>query len=176
MRIFFCVLLSATLVLGGYALGATPTTTASATAVDAKAKKTKKCVFPKSMKRAPSWVCNGRADGLAVTAVGSAAKSGAGISFMEQMAAADARVHLARNLHGSIKISGKRKISGSKDSATGVAADQDSALITDASLEGTKIIKSAYGPDGTLYVLVGLDEASAQKLRESIAADHLKHR
>ena len=168
MRKFFCVLLSAAMVLSGYALGDTQATTAA----DAKVKKTKKCLFPKSKKRAPTWVCDAKVDGLAVTAVGSAAKSDAGISFMEQQAAADARVHLARNFRSS----GQKNISGRKDSANKDTADQDSALKTNESLEGTKIIKNAYGPDGTLYVLVGLDQASAQKLRESIAADYLKHK
>ncbi|MDO8263062.1 MAG: LPP20 family lipoprotein [Gallionella sp.] len=176
MRKIFCVLLSVTMVLSVDALGGTPTTTG-------KVIKAKKCLFPKSRKRAPLWVCNAPVDGLAVTAVGSAAKSGAGISFMEQMAAADARVRLARNLRealnlrGSVQknLSGQQKIAGSANSANKDTADRDSALITritDESLQGTKVMKSAYGPDGTLYVLVGLDAASAQNLHESITTDY----
>ena len=141
MRKFLCVLFSATLVLSGYALADTPST------ADTKVKKTKKCLFPKSKKRAPDWVCNAHADGLAVAAVGSAVKSGAGLSFMEQMATADARTHLAQNLRGSVQ----KKVAGSDGAPT--------TRIIDESLQDTKVIKSAYGPDGTLYVLVGLDEA-----------------
>lgn len=163
MRKLLCVLLSAALVLSFDALGGA-TSSVSATA---KVKKTKKCLFPKSKKRAPSWVCDARADGVAVAAVGSAAKSGAGISHMEQMAAADARSRLVQNVRESVK----------KDNATGKAAANknmaatESALTTNDTLQGAKIIKKAYGPKGTLYVLVGLDEANAKKLRESIAAD-----
>lgn len=147
MRKFFCVLLSATMVLSGYALADTPATT------DAKVKKAKKCVFPKSKKRAPDWVCNAHADGLAVAAVGSAAKSDAGLSFMEQMATADARTHLAQNLRSA----GQKKMADSDGAST--------TSVTNESLQNTKVMKSAYGPDGTLYVLVGLDEAGVQKLR-----------
>jgi hypothetical protein len=75
--------------------------------------------------------------------VGSAAKSDAGIAFMEQQAAADARTKLARRLRGA---------------TTNKMTASDGAVITETtheSLRGTKILKSVYGPDGTLYVLVG---------------------
>lgn len=163
MRKIFCVLLSATVFLGADAFGGTPTTTG-------KTIKAKKCLFPKSRKRAPSWVCSAPADGSVMTAVGSAGKSGAGISFMEQMAAADARMQLARNLRGT----GQKASAGSTDVAGRDTAESDSALTTriaDESLQGTKIMKKARGPDGTLYVLVGIDARTAQKLRESINAD-----
>ena len=39
--------------------------------------------------------------------------------------------------------------------------------ITDQSLVGTKIFRSAQGPDGAMYVLIGMDEAATQKLTES---------
>ncbi len=40
--------------------------------------------------------------------------------------------------------------------------------ITSESLENTKIIKRSFGPKGRLYVLIGIDEAGAQKLREIV--------
>lgn len=169
MRKLLCVLLSATLALSVDALGSTPTPPT------AKVKKAKKCLFPKSKKRAPNWVCDAQADGWAVAAVGSAAKSGAGISFMEQMAAADARAHLAQSLSSSAQ----KNISGNANAENKGTTDRDNALITriaDESLQGTKIIKKIYGPKGTLYVLVGLDETSAKKLNESITADYLQQK
>jgi hypothetical protein len=39
--------------------------------------------------------------------------------------------------------------------------------ITDQSLVGTKIFRSAQGPDGAMYVLIGMDEAATQKLTET---------
>lgn len=163
MRNLLFMLLSSAMVLSVDAWA--DTTPSAATNIK---KKNVRCVFPKSKKRAPNWVCNASASGLAVAAVGSAAKSGAGIAFMQQMADADARLHLARILHGSAR----KSLANGKDADAKITEGRDSALITkiaDESLLGTKIMKRAYGPDGTLYVLVGIDETSAQKLHESIA-------
>ena len=149
--------------------------TQSQVAMDAKGKVEKKCLFPKSRKRAPSWVCDAHIKGLRVTAVGSSAKSDAGIPFMEQMAAADARMRLARDLRGSVQ----NKIKGGKDFPNKETADEDSTLITriaNDSLTGAKIIRSTFSPDGTLYVLVGLDETNAKKLIESIATNYLEQK
>ncbi len=163
MRYLLLMLLSAAMVLSVDAWADTP----ASTATNIK-KKNVKCVFPKSKKRAPNWVCNPRASGMAVAAVGSAAKSGAGIAFMQQMADADARQRLARILHEAAR----KNLANGKDADDKITEKNNSALITqiaDESLRGTKIMKRAYGPDGTLYVLVGIDETSAQKLRESIS-------
>ena len=157
MRKLLCMLLPAAMVLSANAW----CDTQAPAAADARVTKAKRCLFPNSRKRAPDWVCNAHADGMALAAVGSAAKSSAGISFMEQMAAADARVHLARNLRRSVQ--------------NRLKADGDSAQITriaNDSLQGTRIVKSAYGPDGTLYVLVGIDEQNAKKLVDSITAEY----
>lgn len=157
MRKLMFVLLSAALVLSGYAVG----DTLAVTAPQAKVGKAKKCLFPKSKKRAPAWVCNAQSDGLAVAVVGSAAKSKAGMAHMEQMAAADARAQLVRNLRGREQ----------KKSASGTDAENsDAAGISEETLTGLKIMKRAYAPNGTLYVLMGLDETETQKLREAINA------
>jgi len=107
-----------------------------------KVSKVKKCLFPKSRKRAPEWVCKAQDDNETVTAVGSFHKSGAGNEFMEQMAAADARVNLAKKLRGT-----------------------GSQTYTDEQLQGSRVIKKIYGPKGALYVLIGMDKAAAQKLQ-----------
>jgi hypothetical protein len=149
--------------------------TQSVTAKTAKVEKARKCSFPKSKKRAPDWVCNAQADGLAVAAVGSAAKSRAGISFMEKMAAADARKHLVQDVRKSVKIN----VLGDARSANIEADESDNALIsgiTNDSLQNTRIEKRVYGPKGTLYVLVGLDEAAANKLIESVTAEYLEQK
>ncbi|HUX91864.1 MAG TPA: hypothetical protein VMV48_14355 [Gallionellaceae bacterium] len=171
MRNFIFVLLTAAMALSVNAYGDTPNKAAGDTAVA----KSKKCLFPKSRKRAPDWVCSGQADNLAVAAVGSFYKSGAGIEFMQQMAAADARVHLARKLREPVQ----KKLADSGEAENGNPAERDHALIgkiTEEQLQGTRILKSVYGPTGTLYVLVGFDEAGAKKLQESIAADYLKRK
>ena len=168
MRKFNLVFLSVALALSVNTYANTPEKPAK----EVKATKAKKCLFPKSRKSAPDWVCDAKDQGLAVTAVGTFHKSGAGLEFMQQMAAADARVNLAKKLRAPLQ----KKIAESERGAA-----RDSALIskiTDEQLQGTKVIKSVYGPKGMLYVLIGLDEAGAQKLQEAVTADYLaqKHR
>jgi hypothetical protein len=128
------------------------------------------CTFPNSSTPAPIWVCDGPIEGMAVGAVGSAAKSDAGIAFMKQMAATDARVQLAQNMkvqvQNMIKQYAETTGAGSKETVDRVNTSV-TKQITDQSLTGTKIFRSITGPDGTLYVLVGLDEAATQKLTEA---------
>lgn len=171
MRKILNVVLSMAMVLS---IGAFTITQVEA-ATGVKVKKAKKCLFPKSKKRAPSWVCDAHAEGLAAAAVGSFAKSAAGLSHMEQMAAAEARTNLVRDLHESVQS----KIKGSAQTTGKDTVDGDSALIdkiTNDSLEGSKVMKRAYAPNGTIYVLVGLDQANANKLIESITANYLKQK
>lgn len=171
MRNLIFVLLTAAMALSVDASGDTPNESVKEAGVT----KAKKCLFPQSRKRAPDWVCNAQADNLAVSAVGSFYKSGAGIEFMQQMAAADARVQLARKLREPVL----HTLAVSANAANSNDAERDSALlgrITDEKLQGTRILKSAYGPRGRLYVLIGFDEAGTQKLREAIASDYLRQR
>jgi len=128
------------------------------------------CVFPGTDKAAPIWVCDAPVEGMTVGAVGSAQKSAAGVSFMKQMAATDARVQLAQSMKAQVQNMIKQYVE-----TTG-AADQETVdrvntsvtkQITDQSLQGTKIFRSITAPDGTMFVLVGLDEMSTQKLTEA---------
>jgi hypothetical protein len=159
------VLLSATMFLGNYAVGEDLTTGTTQPTV----KKVKRCLFTKSSKRAPLWVCDALAEGLVVTAIGSATKSKAGFAYMQQMALADARTHLAQKLNET----SPPKSAGDAEMANTNATESGSELITkitEVSLEGTQVINRASGPDGTLYVLIGLDDAGVQKVREEAAA------
>ena len=146
MRKIWCIVFSVTMALTGYVWG----DELSATTQD-QPKKQKKCLFPKSKKRAPFWVCNPHAEGLTQVAVGSAAKSKAGDAFMEQMAVANARKHLAQDLHDAKQP----KVDDS-------SATESGTVTANESLENTKIITRVYGPNGALYVLVGVDETTAQ--------------
>jgi hypothetical protein len=160
MHSFRCVLLIATI-----ALSSSVWSTELPSTANAKASKAKKCVFPKSKKRAPAWVCNAHAEGMEVAAVGSSAKSKAGKSFMEQMAVADARARLAQKLSESAQPKTESSQDGANPPESGRTVI---AKNTNESLENTKIIKRSYSPNGTLYVLIGIDEAGAQKLRNAI--------
>lgn len=156
------VCLSAVTVVALTACGSTPT----------KVVEGPECTFPNSnrMEAAPGWICDEPVAGYAVTAVGAAQKSKAGIAFMKQMATADARVQLAQNVR--IQVANMIKQYAETTGAAGQeTVDQVNSSvtkqITNESLSGTRILKSTTGPDGTLYVLVGLDEESAQKITEA---------
>ena len=135
------------------------------------AEKMADCVFPGSTTSAPAWVCDAPVEGMTVGAVGSAAKSAAGVGFMKQQAATDARVQLAQNMkvqvQNMIKQYAETTGAGDKETVDKVNTSV-TKQITDQTLQGTKVLRSIVAPhDGTMYVLVGLDEASAQKLTES---------
>lgn len=128
------------------------------------------CNFPNSSTRAPGWICDEPMPGVAVAAMGSAAKSEAGFSFMRQMAATDARVQLAQAMRVQVQNMIKQYVE-----TTGAASSETvdrvntsvTKQITNEMLQGTRILSSTQGPDGTLYVLVGLDPDAAQKLVEA---------
>ena len=136
----------------------------------AKVEKVAECVFPGSDKAAPLWVCDAPVEGMTVGAVGSAAKSDAGVAFMKQMAATEARVQLAQNMkvqvQNMIKQYAETTGAGSKETVDRVNTSV-TKQITDQTLQGTKIFRSIVAPDGTMFVLVGLDEVAAQKLTET---------
>lgn len=158
------VLLSAVVVMG---VSACASTQAPA---PAPVEKVAECVFPGSSTAAPVWVCDAPVEGVSVSAVGSAAKSDAGIGFMKQMAATDARVQLAQNMKVQVQNMIKQYVettgAANKETVDRVNTSV-TKQITDQTLQGTKIFRSIQAPDGTLYVLVGLDETSAAKLTEA---------
>jgi len=127
------------------------------------------CTFPNSEKAAPLWVCDGPAEGVSVAATGSHPKTAAGIDFQKTHAATAARVKLATAMktHVTNMIKQYAETTGAADQET---VDQvftsASKQITNETLVGSRILRSAQAPDGTMYVLVGLDEASAVKATE----------
>ena len=163
MRKFAYFLLSAVIAGGVTGCGSAPT----------KAEKLAQmpdCIFPNSKEPAPGWVCDQPVEGMTVTAVGSAAKSDAGHDFMKQMAATGARVQLAQNMKVQVQNMIKQYVettgAASKETVDRVNTSV-TKQITDQSLQSTRIVRSVTGPDGTLYVLMGLDESMAQKLTEA---------
>lgn len=143
---------------------------AACSSTPAKVEKVAECVFPGSDKPAPLWVCDAPVEGMTVGAVGSSAKSDAGIAFMKQMAATEARVQLAQNMKVQVQnmIKQYAETTGAASAETVDRVNTSvTKQITDQTLQGTKIFRSIVGPDGTMYVLVGLDEAGAQKLTET---------
>ena len=163
MSKFTGVLLSAVIAAGVAGCGSAPTKVE-------KLAQLSDCVFPNSKEPAPGWVCDEPVEGIPVAAIGSAAKSDAGHDFMKQMAATGARVQLAQNMKVQVQNMIKQYVettgAASKETVDRVNTSV-TKQITDQSLSGTRVIKSTTGPDGTLYVLVGLDTAGAQQLTEA---------
>jgi hypothetical protein len=129
------------------------------------------CVFPDAPDvAAPGWICDEPVEGIAVSAVGSAEKSKAGNSFMKNMAATDARVQLAQamKVHVQNMVKQYAETTGAADSETVDKVNTSvTKQITDQTLVGTKIFKTRVSPNGTLYVLLGLDDNAAAQATEN---------
>jgi hypothetical protein len=135
-----------------------------------KEEKVVECKFDNSSTPAPGWICDEPVAGIAVSAVGRAEKTAAGVAFQRQMAATDARVQLAQAMRVQVQNMIKQYVetTGAADSETVDRVNTSvSKQITNEMLTGTKILRSIQGPDGTIYMLVGLDPEAAQKLAET---------
>lgn len=128
------------------------------------------CVFPDTNVAAPGWICDEPVPGLDVQAVGIAEKSAAGMSFMKDIAAADARGRLAEQAKVRVQKMVKKYLgtTGVGDAETvDAAASSTLKTITNETLVGSKVFKSRTGPNGRLYVLLGLDANAAAKIAET---------
>ena len=139
------------------------------------------CVYPDgSDKAAPGWICDEPIAGVSVSAVGIAGPTKAGPSFQKDTATADARGKLVEQFQVQVDKMVKSYLgtTGIGDSET-VDSVSQSVLKTVSSdtLYGSKVFKSRVGPDGSMYVLVGLDEnatreAAAQAVASSMNNDN----
>ncbi len=129
------------------------------------------CTYPDAPeKAAPGWVCDEPVAGLSVSAVGSADKSAAGLNFMKQQATTAARVQLAQMMKVQVQNMVKQfaETTGVGDSETvDMVNSSVTKQITNETLVGTRMYKSKTSPNGTLYVLVGLDDEAASKIHET---------
>lgn len=129
------------------------------------------CVFPDATGTpAPGWVCDEPIDGIAVSAVGAADKSAAGHSFMKNMAATDARVQLAQRMKVQVQNMVKQYAETTGAASTETVDKVNTSVtkqITDQTLVGTKIFKTRTSPNGTLYVLLGMDDGATAAAAEN---------
>jgi len=137
------------------------------------------CVFPDAPNsEAPGWICDEPVAGIAVSAVGTAAKSAAGHSFMKNMASTDARVQLAQamKVHVQNMVKQYAETTGGTDNETVDRVNSSvTKQITDETLVGTKIFKTHTSPNGMLYVLLGLDATMAAQATENAVNSSLKN-
>jgi LPP20 lipoprotein len=134
-------------------------------------KEVAECVFPDATDTAaPGWICDEPVEGIAVSAVGTAEKSKAGNSFMKNMAATDARVQMAQamKVHVQNMVKQYAETTGAADSETVDKVNTSvTKQITDQTLVGTKIFKTRTSPNGTLYILLGMDANAAAQATEN---------
>lgn len=129
------------------------------------------CVFPDAPEAAaPGWVCDEPVEGIVVSAVGAANKSDAGQSFMKNMAATDARVQLAQRMKVQVQNMVKQYVETTGAASTETVDKVNTSVtkqITDQTLVGTKIFKTRTSPNGTLYVLLGMDGGATAAAAEN---------
>ncbi len=146
---------------------------------DKKQEEVADCVFPDAPgTAAPGWVCDEPVKDLEVSAVGSASKSGAGHDFMKTMASTAARVQLAQNMKVQVRNMVKQYVetTGAADTETvDKVMTSVTKQITNETLVGTKIYKTRTSPNGNLYVLVGMDEASVQQATQKALKTSMKN-
>jgi hypothetical protein len=139
------------------------------------------CVFPDAPSTsAPGWICDEPVEGIGVAAVGTAEKSAAGHSFMKNMAATDARVQLAQRMKVHVQNMVKQYAETTGAASTETVDKVNTSVtkqITDQTLVGTKTYKTRVSPNGTMYLLLGMDEkstatATQEALRTSMNNDN----
>lgn len=137
------------------------------------------CVFPDSPRDpAPLWVCDGPVEGVAVYAMGSHEKSAAGPAFMKDQATAVARVRLAQNMRTRVTNMIKQfaETTGAASSETVDRTNTNvSKLITNETIEGSRIFRSITSPAGSFYVLVGIDPALAEQQTKAVIKTSMRN-
>lgn len=130
-----------------------------------------KCLFPNSGKEAPDWLCGAPGEGVAIGAVGSSPNSDIGVDLMKQRAVADAREAITRQHFADFLVKAKESADKPADAADDEETSDLSALqpIIDQVAQDGKILKDIIGPDGAMYVYIGLDEAAVLKLKKFAA-------
>lgn len=127
------------------------------------------CVFPQSTQKAPSWVCSqgGGIEGVAIWAPGSFQKTAAGAAFQQDQATLNGRTRLAQQVRTVVTNGLKQAIlttgAGSGETVDQVASSA-SKSITAETLVGSRVYRTTYAPDGTMFVLVGIDETTAKRV------------
>lgn len=137
------------------------------------------CIFADgSGQPAPEWVCGAPVNGIDLSAVGYADKSGAGPNFMKQMAATAARVELAQTMKVEVQNMIKQfaETTGAGDSETVDRVNTSvTKQITKETLVGSKIFRQMPTPTGGMVVLVGLDADTVNKLSEQALKTSMKN-
>jgi len=133
------------------------------------------CLFS-TQKIAPSWICDEPYSDLALQAVGKFEQSFGGRNYMLDMAEIEARKHLTGQFRlevaGRISLYvGKSELSSKVIDALIVSANKH---IDSESLAGAKVYLTETGPEGEVYVLVGLDRSTTKALIELVIVNSVQ--
>ena len=135
------------------------------------------CVF-QNQQAAPGWVCNETIPGLGIQAVGTAEKSVAGLNYMKDMAKTDALGHLSEKFRVKVAKMVKKYLlttgMGTAETAS-AAASSTVKTITKKTFEVAKIYRTLIGPEGRIYVLVGMGEHTNYVLVEKAVKTSMKN-
>ena len=129
------------------------------------------CVWPGTSQTAPGWTCDEPVEGVEVSAVGIYEKTAAGLQFQKDQATAAARVVLAQQMrvHVTNMIKQYAEVTGAVPSETVDKVNTSvSKLITNETLDGSRVFRSAVSPAGSLYVLVGFDPKLVSRKTEDV--------
>ncbi len=135
------------------------------------------CVFS-NQTAAPGWVCDEPLPGVEIQAVGIAERSPAGQSYMKDMAKAAALGHLAEQFKVKVAKMVKQYIgtTGMGDAQTvDAAASSTIKTISSKMLEGARMYRSRTGPEGRMYVMVGLDAEKTKALVKAAVKNSMKN-
>ncbi len=139
------------------------------------------CMFPDDrVTPAPEWVCTRSYPGVEVAAVGSHAKSTAGYEFQKNMAAAAARVELAKQVKVDVRArvtkhtSEKIMHSVNLDDVT-ESNEATTRQITNETLTGSRIYEVSTNPKtGALFVLVGINRETADRIARDALRNYMQ--
>ncbi len=127
------------------------------------------CVF-QNLQAAPVWICDQPLPELYLQAVGKAEKSAAGPNYMQDIA----RIAALDQLLEKLKVETTKRmqryfiaIDGVDEQAVDALISHTLDAITRKSIANTQNINALTGPEGRLYVLVGLDSSATTVLIES---------
>ncbi len=132
------------------------------------------CLWPGSEKEAPNWVCpEHRNDPGSLLAAASYGPSKADFFFQENMAALRARQQLAEMI--VLRYSGRvRNMVEATGSGSAEVVDSYgenlAASLSQHNFHGSRIMARSMAPDGSVWVLVGMDEQLAHKHAEQVAS------
>lgn len=125
------------------------------------------CVYP-NRQAAPSWVCDEPVPGVAIQAVGVADTSVAGLNYMQDMA----KIAAVKQLSELFKVKVGKTVSQYLTSiaAGGAVSIKVGESVTQTINSETLGLAKQYhvqtGPEGRMYVLVGLDKDTSKMLLE----------